>query len=114
MENKWWHKNLDHIKCHDTLKKLVLSFYDGNNESHVEFAKFFILNGRALQSMKLDVERRRSMDKKWIENQLQLLQPKGQQVLSDVDINFDYLNFSVCPKKDHELLPDPFEHSSYY
>ncbi|CAL5072866.1 unnamed protein product [Urochloa decumbens] len=54
------------------LKKIVLRNYKGN-ESHVNFVRFFVLNARAMESVKL-VFTYRNATKAWIKGQRNLLQ----------------------------------------
>ncbi|TVT99050.1 hypothetical protein EJB05_55606 [Eragrostis curvula] len=54
------------------LKKIVLTNYQGN-ESHVNFAKFFVLNAGVLESMMLDLQGI-NVTSAWIEEQHRLLQ----------------------------------------
>jgi hypothetical protein len=54
-KNVWCHKHMNFIgTCEIRLKKIVLTNYRGN-ASHVNFAKFFVLNARMLESMRLEL-----------------------------------------------------------
>jgi hypothetical protein len=68
-ENTRLHNSKDHVECLDLhLKKLRISYYHGTS-SHVEFAKFFLSNARALESLVLDVQHDKRGDGWWIEDQ---------------------------------------------
>lgn len=61
------------INTHGTcLKKIVLRNYRGN-ESHVNFVKFFVLNARVIESIRL-VLKFRNVSNSWIKGQRSLLQ----------------------------------------
>ncbi|KAF8724087.1 hypothetical protein HU200_021100 [Digitaria exilis] len=96
-QNMRLHNSKDHLECLDLhLKKLRISYYHGTR-SHVEFAKFFVLNTRVLESMVLDVEHRKMGYDWWIENQRRQLQLKkrasiGAQLSFTSDDCFNYLN----------------------
>ncbi|CAO2164635.1 unnamed protein product, partial [Urochloa humidicola] len=66
------------------LKKIVLAHYRGNT-SHVNFAKFFVLNARMLQSMRLELYQNPSSA--WIERQHGLIQIKDR-ASRDAEIDF--------------------------
>jgi hypothetical protein len=54
--NRWRHKHRDFIKSFDIrLKTIMLKQYRGTR-SQVNFASFFLLNARELESMRLKVE----------------------------------------------------------
>ncbi|CAL4977081.1 unnamed protein product [Urochloa decumbens] len=95
-ENFQLHDYKDHLECLDLhLKKLRISYYHGTR-SHVEFAKFFVLNARVLESMVLDVEHTKKGDDWWFENQRRQLKlgkraSIGAQVVFTSDNCFDYL-----------------------
>ena len=57
------------------LKKIVLLRYRGN-KSHVNFAKFFVLNARVLESMVFEKEG--MISNEWTEKQHSLLQTKNR------------------------------------
>ncbi|TVU00700.1 hypothetical protein EJB05_53858, partial [Eragrostis curvula] len=64
----------ERIECLDLhLKKLWISYYHHGNRSHVDFAKFFVLNARVLESMVLDVEPKKRSDY-WVKRQRRQLQ----------------------------------------
>ena len=52
-----WGNN--HNLINTCLKKIVLRNYSGN-ESHVNFVKFFVLNARVIESIRLEFEERAS------------------------------------------------------
>ncbi|CAN6223045.1 unnamed protein product [Urochloa humidicola] len=71
--NAWCHKDRNLISTLDIhLKKIVVTNYRGNR-AHVNFAKFFVLNARFLESMVLEVNVRDG-NEAWIERQRTLLQ----------------------------------------
>lgn len=71
--NAWCHKYRNLIGTLDIhLKKIVVTNYRGN-KAHVNFAKFFVLNARVLESLELEVYVRNGNDT-WIERQRTLLQ----------------------------------------
>ncbi|CAL4957430.1 unnamed protein product [Urochloa decumbens] len=106
-ENFRLHDYKDHLECLDLhLKKLRISYYHGTR-SHVEFAKFFVLNARVLESMVLDVEHTKKGYDWWFENQRRQLKlgkraSIGAQVVFTSDDYFDYL-------KDIHEFSDPCE-----
>ncbi|CAL5004446.1 unnamed protein product [Urochloa decumbens] len=67
------------------LKKIVLAHYRGN-ASHVNFTKFFVLNARMLQSMRLELHG--NPGSAWIERQHGLLQIKNK---ASRDAQFDFV-----------------------
>ena len=85
----WCHKYRNLIRTLDIpLTKIVLLNYQGN-KSHVNFAMFFILNARLLESMvfqiyygsmysEIDYCRVPTASSEWIENQHKLLQTKNK------------------------------------
>ncbi|CAL5091903.1 unnamed protein product [Urochloa decumbens] len=77
-EKNVWHNKYKNLigTLEIRLKKIVLRYYRGN-ASHVNFAKFFVLNARMLQSMKLDLLDRHPSNA-WIERQHGLLQIKNK------------------------------------
>ncbi|CAO2185108.1 unnamed protein product [Urochloa humidicola] len=95
-ENFRLHDYKDHLECLDLhLKKLRISYYHGTT-SHVEFAKFFVLNARVLESMVLDVEHTKKGYDWWFKNQRRQLKlgkkaSIGAQVVFTSDDCFDYL-----------------------
>ncbi|KAF0906566.1 hypothetical protein E2562_012020 [Oryza meyeriana var. granulata] len=68
--NVWRRKSLDPVVCPVLhLRKLVLTGYRGN-KSHVDFAMFFVLNGRVLETMTFEYQiRPADRNKNWIEKQ---------------------------------------------
>ncbi|KAF8731374.1 hypothetical protein HU200_016432 [Digitaria exilis] len=72
--NAWRRKYQKLISTLDIrLKKIVVTTYRGN-KAHVNFANFFVLNARVLQSMVLEADVSHNNDKAWIEKQHRLLQ----------------------------------------
>nr|XP_034579022.1 F-box/LRR-repeat protein At3g03360-like [Setaria viridis] len=56
-KNGWSREYQNFVRTHDIrLKKVVLLNYRGNN-SHVNFAKFFVLNAKILESMVLELKK---------------------------------------------------------
>lgn len=73
MTNAWCRKHRNLIGTLDIrLKKIELTVYRGNS-AHVNFAKFFVLNARVLESMVLEVARINN-NEAWVERQKKLLQ----------------------------------------
>ncbi|KAG0542440.1 hypothetical protein BDA96_02G104300 [Sorghum bicolor] len=70
------------------LKKIVLSTYLGN-KAHVNFASFFVLNAKVLESMVLELDVPKNHDKEWIEKQKTLLQLE-QRASRGVQFGFVY------------------------
>uniref|UniRef100_A0A0E0E9I3 F-box domain-containing protein n=1 Tax=Oryza meridionalis TaxID=40149 RepID=A0A0E0E9I3_9ORYZ len=107
---KMRHKMLDPIECLDlNLKKVEVSGYCGN-KSHIDFAMFFVLNGRVLELMRLECGTRRN-DRKWIENQKMCLK-LDNMVSKDAEFHFTRRtswNYFTNVRRAHELLiADPF------
>ncbi|CAD6223520.1 unnamed protein product [Miscanthus lutarioriparius] len=96
------------------LKKIVLAGYRGNT-SHVNFAKFFVLNARMLESMRLELcIAKPSPSNAWIDKQYRLLQTKNK-ASRDMQLDFasDYglrlTNSFFRPEQVHDLsTADPF------
>ncbi|CAL5009626.1 unnamed protein product [Urochloa decumbens] len=97
------------------LKKIVLAHYRGN-ASHVNFAKFFVLNARMLQSMRLELYQ--NCSSAWIERQHGLIQIKDK---ASRDAQFDFVapisvasnsrfrTFDAFAEQVHDLsTADPF------
>ena len=75
-KNVWCLKYQNLIGALDIrLKKIVLLGYRGN-KSHVNFAKFFVLNARVLESMVFEKEG--MISNEWTEKQHSLLQTKNR------------------------------------
>ena len=75
-KNVWCRKYQNLIGTLDIrLKKIVLLGYRGN-KSHVNFAKFFVLNARVLESMVFEKEG--MISNEWTEKQHSLLQTKNR------------------------------------
>ncbi|TVU17844.1 hypothetical protein EJB05_33904 [Eragrostis curvula] len=98
----------EHIECLDRhLKKLRISYYHGT-KSHVDFAKFFVLNARVLELMVLDVEPYNYKTDYWIEMQQSQLQlenraSNGAQFEFTSDDWFHYLD-------ETDESSDPFQY----
>ncbi|CAL5077829.1 unnamed protein product [Urochloa decumbens] len=115
--NEWRRKYKDLIGTFDIrLKKLVLTNYRGN-ESHFNFAKFFVLNARLLQSMRLELRGGNNYGSKWIKRQHRLLQTKDKVsrdaqfdfVPAYYTVNVHFLSDLVCTEQVHDLaIADPF------
>ncbi|CAN6191112.1 unnamed protein product [Urochloa humidicola] len=91
-KNTWCHKYKNLIGTLEIrLKKIVLRYYRGNT-SHVNFAKFFVLNARMLQSMRLEL-RGQNLSSEWIERQHGLLQFKNKV---SRDAQFDFVTSKSC------------------
>ncbi|KAL6647708.1 hypothetical protein ACP70R_015145 [Stipagrostis hirtigluma subsp. patula] len=111
-KNVWCQKYRDLIGSLDVcLKKIVLTNYRGNS-SHVNFAKFFVLNAKVLESMRLELESR-NPNSEWIERQHRLLRIKNR---ASRGAQFDFVSCDRCsslrllsPKLVHDLsTSDPF------
>ncbi|KAG2640076.1 F-box/LRR-repeat protein At3g03360-like isoform X2 [Panicum virgatum] len=78
-KNVWCRKYKNLVGTLDIrLKKIVLLRYRGN-KSHVNFAKFFVLNARVLESMVFENEGKEKMiSNEWAEKQHSLLQTKNR------------------------------------
>ncbi|CAL5034458.1 unnamed protein product [Urochloa decumbens] len=115
--NEWRRKYKDLVGTFDIrLKKLVLTNYRGN-ESHFNFAKFFVLNARLLQSMRLELRGGNNYGSKWIKRQHRLLQTKDKAsrdaqfdfVPAYYTVNVHFLSDLVCTEQVHDLaIADPF------
>ncbi|TVT97153.1 hypothetical protein EJB05_57612 [Eragrostis curvula] len=111
-KNVWFHKYQNLIGTLDIrLKKIVLINYGGTN-SHINFAKFFVLNARVLQSMILEVSHKISGE--WIERQHRLLETENRASRGAL-VDFVYHNSRPGPlgwvgaKVAHDLsTADPF------
>jgi hypothetical protein len=112
--NEWRRKYKNLIGTLDIrLKNLVLTNYQGN-KSHVNFAMFFVLNARVLQSMRLELQLGNPSNG-WIKKQHRLLQTKHK---ASRDAQFDFVPhvisspFSlgqVCAEQVHDFATaDPF------
>ncbi|CAO2190043.1 unnamed protein product, partial [Urochloa humidicola] len=85
-KNTWCRKYKNLIGTTEIrLKKIVLAHYRGN-ASHVNFAKFFVLNARMLESMRLELYQNPSSA--WIEKQHGLIQIKDK---ASRDAQFDFV-----------------------
>ncbi|CAN6179323.1 unnamed protein product, partial [Urochloa humidicola] len=112
-KNTWCHKYKNLFGTLEIrLKKIVLRYYRGNT-SHVNFAKFFVLNARMLQSMRLELFGQ-NPSSAWIERQHGLLQLKKK---ASGNAQFDFASSNschlppplVCAEQVHDLSrADPF------
>ena len=112
-KNVWCHKHRNFIGTFEIrLKKIVLTNYRGNT-SHVNFAKFFVLNARMLQSMRLELFVGNPSNA-WIDKQHKLLKIKNK---ASRDMHLDLVsnyrltrpNPFVCAEQVHDLsTADPF------
>ncbi|TVU11487.1 hypothetical protein EJB05_45075, partial [Eragrostis curvula] len=75
-----------------TLKKIVLTGYQGN-KAHVNFAKFFVLNARLLESMVLEIDVLNN-NSEWIERQKRLLEITSR---ASRDARFDFVSHLIRP-----------------
>jgi hypothetical protein len=104
-KNVWCHKYRNLGNTLDIpLKKIVLLEYRGN-KSHVNFAKFFVLNARLLDSMVFDVYHG-GPSSEWIEEQHKLLQIKNK---ASRTAQFDFVYHATCsmtPRQCYTLAHD--------
>lgn len=99
MTNAWRQKYRNLISTLEIrLKKIVLSTYLGN-KAHVNFASFFVLNAKVLESMVLELDVPKNHDKEWIEKQKTLLQLE-QRASRGVQFGFVY-HFGQPIPSDH-------------
>ncbi|KAL6647717.1 hypothetical protein ACP70R_015154 [Stipagrostis hirtigluma subsp. patula] len=90
-KNLWCHRYLDLIGTLDIrLKEIVLINYRGN-KSHVNFAKFFVLNARVLESMILESESRK-LTTAWIARQRRVLNIENR---ASRDARIDFLDLDT-------------------
>ncbi|CAO2205563.1 unnamed protein product [Urochloa humidicola] len=110
-KNTWCRKYKNLIATIEIrLKKIVLTHYRGNT-SHVNFAKFFVLNAKMLQSMRLELYQNPSSA--WIERQHGLIQIKDK---ASRDAQFVFVasngplrTFNAFAEQVHDLSTDnPF------
>jgi CDP-glycerol glycerophosphotransferase (TagB/SpsB family) len=107
----WCRKYKDLISSLDIrLKKIVLTEYRGN-KSHVNFAKFFILNARMLEYMRLNLYYRDPRSA-WIDKQHRLLQIKNK-ASRDMQLDFassyqSYISLFAMSKYMICQQPTPF------
>ncbi|CAN6180937.1 unnamed protein product [Urochloa humidicola] len=74
----WSHEYQNFVRTHDIrLKKVVLLNYQGN-KAQVNFAKFFVLNAKVLESIVLELEKGITLSTEWIERQHELLHTKDR------------------------------------
>ncbi|CAO1939352.1 unnamed protein product [Urochloa humidicola] len=74
----WSREYQNFVRTHDIrLKKVVLLNYQGN-KAHVNFAKFFVLNAKVLESIVLEVENGITLSTEWIERQHERLHTKDR------------------------------------
>ncbi|CAL5034436.1 unnamed protein product [Urochloa decumbens] len=77
-KNAWSREYQNFVRTHDIcLKKVVLLNYQGN-KAHVNFAKFFVLNAKVLESMVLELENGITLSTEWIERQHERLHTKDR------------------------------------
>ncbi|TVU22739.1 hypothetical protein EJB05_32456, partial [Eragrostis curvula] len=96
--NSWCRKYRNLISTLDIhLKKIVLLNYRGNR-SHVNFAKFFVLNAKVLQLMILELQDRNTSSE-WIERQHRLIKTNNR---ASIGARFDFVY--------HDRLTYPFGH----
>nr|CAB3451764.1 unnamed protein product [Digitaria exilis] len=112
VSNAWRRKYHNLIGTLDIrLKKIVVATYRAN-KAHVNFASFFVLNARVLQSMVLDVDASHNNDKAWIERQHQLLQVENRASKAaklDFMILVGLPMTLILPDQVHDLsTADPF------
>ncbi|CAO2198459.1 unnamed protein product, partial [Urochloa humidicola] len=94
-KNEQCHHSKDRIECLDRhLKKIWISNYSCK---HVEFAKFFILNARVLQSLVLNVDHDTKLSSEWMEKERRQLLLDGRasiraHIQFTSDDCFNYLN----------------------
>ncbi|CAL5077804.1 unnamed protein product [Urochloa decumbens] len=115
-KNTWCRKYRNLIGTFDIrLKKIVVSYYRGN-QSHVNFAKFFVSNATVLESMRFELEDQNTSSV-WIERQLRLLQIE-KRASRDAQFYFVSRNESIASfrhqharqEQVHDLsTTDPFE-----
>ncbi|RCV09279.1 hypothetical protein SETIT_2G014700v2 [Setaria italica] len=111
-KNTWCHKYKNLIGTLEIrLKKIVLTNYRGNT-SHFNFAKFFVLNARMLQSMRLELFHQ-NPSSTWIERQNALLQIKNASRVIQFDFvaknSFSLMLSFLFAKQVHDLsIADPF------
>ncbi|OEL21636.1 hypothetical protein BAE44_0017346, partial [Dichanthelium oligosanthes] len=87
-KNGWSREYQNVLKTLDIrMKKVVLLNYQGN-KSHVNFAKFFVLNARVLESMVLELENGIELSNEWIERQHERLHTKNR---ASRGAQFDFL-----------------------
>ncbi|CAO1939939.1 unnamed protein product [Urochloa humidicola] len=113
-KNTWYRKYRNLIGTFDIrLKKIVVSHYRGN-QSHVNFAKFFVSNATVLESMRFEIEDRK-MNTVWIERQQRLLQIENR-ASRDAKFYFvsrrigSFISLQARQGQVHDLsTSDPFE-----
>ncbi|CAN6212931.1 unnamed protein product [Urochloa humidicola] len=112
-KNTWCRKYRNLIGTFDIrLKKIVVSHYRGN-QSHVNFAKFFVSNAPKLESMRFEIEDRK-MSTVWIERQHRLLQIEKRASRDAqfyfVSRNKSFSRLNARQEQVHDLsTTDPFE-----
>ncbi|CAL5077823.1 unnamed protein product [Urochloa decumbens] len=91
--NACWNWDWNFISALDIrIKKIVLTTYQGNM-AHVNFAKFFVLYARVLQSMVLEVDVRND-NKAWIERQQKMLHIENR---ASRGARFDFVHHFAQP-----------------
>nr|CAB3452596.1 unnamed protein product [Digitaria exilis]CAB3456302.1 unnamed protein product [Digitaria exilis] len=90
-------EQLGHIECiNHHLKKIVISRFVMNCMSQVNFVKFFVLNARVLQLMRLELPEG-CMHCKWMEMLPELLQIKDRACDANFDFCTDGKRWLSCP-----------------
>ncbi|CAL5079763.1 unnamed protein product [Urochloa decumbens] len=103
------------LECLDRhLKKMQIINYEEDKSADVNFIKFFVLNARVLESLKI-VVRQGQCDAKWIASQHKKLQVDARASLG-ARLDFEAENTcrfprSVHMKHIHDLSMDPFDGS---
>ncbi|CAL5077807.1 unnamed protein product [Urochloa decumbens] len=105
-----YQKPIDALDIH--LRKIVLAYFH-DSKSHIEFAKFFIMNASALESMTLQIKNGNVGNKAWIKRQHRLLRIKkrasrGAQ-FDFVSHIFGSLGLSAAEGVHHLSILDPFQ-----
>ncbi|CAL5077776.1 unnamed protein product [Urochloa decumbens] len=113
-KNGWSREYHNFVMTHDIrLKKVVLLNYQGNKD-HVNFAKFFVLNAKVLESMVLELEKGITLSTEWIERQHKRLHTKNR---ASRGAEFDFVDHDslsglsgyVNEAQTHDLsMADPF------
>ncbi|TVU17843.1 hypothetical protein EJB05_33903 [Eragrostis curvula] len=107
-EDMWLPNSHERIECLDLhLKKLRIRNYQGT-KSHVDFAKFFVLNARVLESMVLHVDPYNYKSDYWIEMQQSQLQLENR---ASIGAQFEFTSDDWFHYMDeiHESS-DPFQY----
>jgi hypothetical protein len=114
-KNKWGDEYWDLVGTLDIrMKKVVLLNYQGDTP-HVNFAEFFVLNARILESMVLELEYGiKLISTEWVEKQHEHLDTNNR-ASNDVRVNFvphdsgSWMHGNVMEEQAHDLSTvDPF------